>query len=498
MKKIIILIITIAAIWFASLFYAGFTTESKTRGYAEKINEFYKQQQLGFEVKLSKFESSLFGAKIQYKINVNPYEMLGIPKNLIEEDKSFKQLSKVFNKPIFISQNIKYGPIFFGESVEFGMAKFDFESKLTDIARLIANSINARVDEKDRESSEKIEKIITEIKNFTKNDIVIKYQSILPYFSNNMTFNGSVSEIDIKDGAGAREFKVDKITMNGEVNIDNFTGKLNTTFPRIVFIEGGLKANIENLTLDYNINEFIDAYNYFGEFDFKAQKVTIPVDGDNMSFGAGITSVVSKNQTKELSDISFNLNLEALEYPKTASQLPFDLPKNIGLKFGLNGINMSALSKLAKELKLNINNLTNDEDGFKEFIKSVPSKAEDIFVKDKTKFLVKAELKTKNFPKFNNFIGVEVVYKFAKGDFKKLINANKTDRVAILKTKFDAFLSANLNAESLKAVEMFLAMPIQMGAIIKDGNVYKSDIKYQNSKLIVNDKDLTPMLDSIK
>jgi hypothetical protein len=498
MKKIIILIITIVAIWFASLFYASATTESKARNYAEKINEFYKQQQLGFEVKLSKFESSLFGAKMQYKINVNPYEMLGIPKDLMEEDKSFKQLSKVFNKPIFISQDIKYGPIFFGEGVEFGMAKFGFESKLTDIARLIATSINARVDEKDKESSEKIEKIITEIKNFTKNDIVIKYQSILPYFSNNMTFNGSVSEINIHSKKIGSQFKMDKVIMNGEANIDDLTGKLNTTFPRIVFIEGGLqKANIENLTLDYNINEFIDAYNYFGEFDFKAQKVTIPIDGDNMSFGVGITSVVSKNQTKELSDINFNLNLEVLEYPKTASQLPFDLPKNIGLKFGLNGINMSALSKLAKEFKLNINNLTNDEDGFKEFIKSVPSKAEYIFVKDKTKFLVKAELKTKNFPKFNNFVGVEVVYKFAKGDFKKLINANKTDRVAILKTKFDAFLSANLNAESLKAVEMFLAMPIQMGAIIKDGNVYKSDIKYQNSKLIVNDKDLTPMLDSI-
>lgn len=509
MKKIISIIIILVVVWLGFIWYANSTTEEKLHTYTDKINKMYQEMDLGIELKLVEYESHFFTAHSKYALTINPEKLLTEVNPYFMLLSSFggsntkNEIYEIFEKPFTINQKIEYGPVFFSDGLEFGRAKTSFKASLSETLAKIANKINKNIDDSNslKMSEENIKAINTELSKVLKQPVQLEYSSILALFSSDNTIRASISRIEAekksKYSKRVEKFIVDPIVMNSTFNLNDFTGDFDFNIPLISFTKNDEeKFRIKNLNISSDIHEYINAWTYFGNVDISVDEVKIfTYDGDTI-FKAGIFTDIIRNADQNLSDSKIKASVEILKYPE-GNRPAFDLPKTIDVTIDMLGINSrefyQAYYKINDYIYVEMfsDNPRDPDTFYQEDIKPHLGK---VFSKDKTKFGLGFEISTEKLPNVKNYAKLDMTYKLTNDELFNIIDLVKNqeigiDLITLAKKSFDINLDIAAHKDIIKPVEMFLMQAQQMGIIIEDADMIKSNIKYSNGKVLINDEE---------
>lgn len=503
MKKILGVVIALLVIWMAGLLYAGHQTEKLISQYVDKINQIYQQAYSGaeFELKLKKFDSNFFNAKAQYAIKID-IPGLEDKLNFGLDEGDIVALKNAFKTPFIINQDIQYGPVFFDKGLEFAMAKISFQSTLSNFVKAIAEKILPHFESEQQENEKQLGVLISNIKQVLEKEVILDFNSVLPFFSNKIKTTGVISEIRINDKSNLLVF--DKMTFDSVSNLQDFTGQSNFNIPNITFKNKNGQTSMKGLSVTNNINEVIDAFNIFSDTKFSIQKLDIysPKDGD-ISLSTSILIKISKNKVPNLNNTKASVKLEVLKYPKQGKIMPYDLPRVMQLSLSLNGVNSKEFAEIFDKLE----NFSPTKGGAKkiefpvDFLNDIASNLDSAFVKNVSNLNFNADITTTKQPKIHNVLNFNVVYDFDKGDIKKLltmVSKNSTEASKFAKDKVNANLKIKVNADMLKQFKPMLVTPINQGILEEKHGFYQTNVNYKEGKLIVNGKDMSAILQQLK
>jgi uridine phosphorylase len=499
MKKFFYALTLVIVAWLATLLYANNKTQTILTNSVAHTNAIYQQKDLGVSLKIEDFDYQIFGATVQYKlfIDIEKIMMNGSYGSLDFNSTNLKGFKDFFEKPFEITQKIQYGPVFFNEGFELGMAKTTFRATLNELLEdYFVKKMLKRLDKK--EDIAVLKRATSEMqagfKKFLKEEVLIEYSLLIPFFSGESVIKGRISKIHFSEGE--KELIVAPIQLYGVSNVSDFTGRLAINIPSLSFTEKGVKMfDLEDVAMNYQINEYFKGA-YFGDFSFDIKKIesTLP-GGDSASFSINMIGNTTKHKTPGFSSGDFSLTLTALKYPdQPIVPIQVDLPKMVNFSMSINAINESAIVNSQREFYKYVAKISQGAT-LDKLIQSL----EKIALAAETNLKVGVEFTTMSKPNITNSIDLKLVYNLLKGDLKKLYQLstqpNAQQKMArFAKDKGDLFFNLKVDAQILAFVEPFLQLPINMGVIVKKDGFYQSKVAYQNAKLLVNDRDLTPFL----
>ncbi len=502
MKKILSFIIALLIVWVGSLLYAGHQTEKLISQYVNQINQFYQQSYPGVELELKKFDSNFFDAKAQYAIKINIRKLTDkLSPGLDKDDDFIGFLEDAFKTPIVINQDIQYGPVFFDEGLEFAMAKISFQSTLSNLVKTMAKELLPRFEGDQQKNKEQLDVFISGLNQALEKEVAINFESVLPFFSNKMHTSGAIGEISVNEGDTL--LTIGKITFNGVGNMQDLTGYGNFNIPNIIFKHKNLQIfEMQELSISYNVNEFIDAFNYFGDLKFDAQKVNI-----GSSAGEGISLAVAfnlkssrNNKLSDLSDVEINTTVKLLKYPEQVKAMPFDLPETVSASWSLKGVNNTNFADTMQKFQQYLSTI--DADNPKKtpihVINDIAAGLDKSFVKQVTSFNIDLDITTVKQPKINNTLNFQLIYDFDKGDLLAMINNGDLKKAGeFIKDKIIVNLKAKVSAKILETFKPMLQAQIQQGMVIEKNGFYQTSANYQNKKLMVNGKDMSAIVQQL-
>ena len=507
MKKILSFIIALLIVWVGSLLYAGHQTEKLISQYVNQINQVYQQSYPGVELELKKFDSNFFDAKAQYAIKVNIRKLTdGLNLGLDENDDFIRFLEDAFKTPIVIDQDIQYGPVFFDEGLEFAMAKISFQSTLSNFVKTIAKELLPRFEDNQQKNKEQLDVFISGLNQVLDKEVVINFESVLPFFSNKAHTSSTIGEISVNEEDTL--LTIGKMTFDGVTNMQDFTGHGNFNIPSIISKYKNLQIfEMQELSISYNINEFIDAFNYFGDVKFDVQKVTLDSLTDE---GVGLAVALNlkssrNNKMFDLSDVEINTTVKMLKYPKQVEAIPFDLPETVFASWSLKGVNNTNFANTMQKFKHYLSTIDIDNAKFTKIpthlINDIANGLDKSFVKQVTSFNTDLDITTVKQPKINNTLSLQLIYDFDKGDMMQFLamigNDNLKKAGEFVKDKIIVNLKAKVSAKVLEKFKPMLQTQIQQGIVIEKNGFYQTSVNYQNKKLMVNGKDMIAIMQQL-
>ena len=473
MKKILSLILALLVVWVVGLLYAGHKTEELLAQYIDKTNKSYQNY---LNIKL-KFESNFFSAKAKYTVKVDlqkSLETLNLSKDdFAQFENTFKDL---FKDPFVINQNIQYGPILFGgNNMEFGMTRISYHSTLNDFISVAA---------KGQLSTEAMKALISNLNKILEKEVTFDFASVVPFFSNKIHSSGSISEIRIKADKVSLTISEMIFDSTNESEIFFNNGRFNVSN---ITLKGQKEViNMQNLSFSYNFDKAVEKDVYFGNAEFDIQNLGFgDLAGEDSNLTINLAIGLNQNKKPGLADLKFGLKFEALKYSEKVKVASPDLPKKLQFFWSLNKVNtvefLTFLTKDAKNINDAIDNLSK------------------IFVKKVSDLNLNVDITTIKQPKIHNTLDFNVVYNFDKSDVKKLLMANDLLEVEqLIKDRLIANLKLKVNTKILKSLEPKLESLVKNKVIIKEHDFYQTDINYQKKKLMVNDIDMTVILQQLK
>ena len=507
MKKILSFIIALLIVWVGSLLYAGYQTEKLISQYVNQINQVYQQSYPGVELELKKFDSNFFDAKAQYAIKINIRKLvdelnLGLDKN----DDFVGFLEDAFKTPIVIDQDIQYGPVFFDEGLEFAMAKISFQSTLSNFVKTMAKELLPRFEDNQQKNKEQLDVFISELNQVLEKEVVINFESVLPFFSNKVHTSGTISEININKADTV--YTIGRMTFDDVTNIQDLTGHGNFNIPNIISKYKNVQIfKIQELSISYNINEFIDAFNYFGDVKFDIQKLNFNSSTDEgVSFAVAFNLKSSRNnKMSDLSDVEINTTVKILKYPKQLEVMPFDLPETVFASWSLKGVDNTNFANTTQKFKHYLSTIDTDNVKFTKIpahlINDIANGLDKSFVKQVTSLNIDLDITTVKQPKINNTLNLQLIYDFDKGDMMQFLamisNDNLKKAGEFVKDKVIVNLKAKVSAKILEKFKPMLQTQIQQGMVIEKNGFYQTSANYQNKKLMVNGKDMIAILQQL-
>jgi hypothetical protein len=494
MKKILSLVLILLIVWIVSLLYAAHQTEKLITQYIVKTNEFYRQNYLGIELELTKFESNFFDANAQYTIKINSKELSKV-LNLNKDE--FVKFETVVKDPFIVNQNIQYGPILFGgDNVEFGMAKISYHSTLNNLIRAVIPYISSE----EQLNTKKLNGIISDLSQVLEKEVTLNFTSVLSFFSNEIYSSGSISDIRInKNGIS---LMVEEMTFDSVNSVQNPLLNSRLNVPNIVFkSKEGEIINIQNLLIFHNFDKATDELNYLGNTKFGIQNLSFQFSADE-KINLAVNSVMDLSQGKEpnLVNAKFGAKLEILKYLKKAELTPFDLPKILQFSLSLNGFNQAEFATIFYKIRDCVATTDIEKTNPLVCLKSNIDNIEKIFVKQVSNLNFNVDVTTIRQPKIHNTGNINVVYNFDKGDIKQLltiINDHPAEVGKFVRGKFIANLKVKANPEILKDSEPALKMLMQKNLIVKKSGLYQADISYQKEKFTADGKDVTAIFQQL-
>jgi hypothetical protein len=492
MKKILISIILLLVAWAASLLYAGHHTEKLLTQYTSRMNQEYQKLDLGIRLELTKFDSNFFNAKTQYAVKVDVYKLMrALDAGLNNEDNSAK-LKNVFKEPFIfiINQNVQYGPIFFDDGLEFAMAKINYQSTLSDFIKTISTKVLPLMQQKNK----KLDVLTSTINQALRKKVAINFDSTLSFFSDIVHTEGVIDEININE-----RVIISKTIFDDMTNIKNLTGYGKFNISNITIKDKNRQSAVEmqDLSISYNRNEFIDFFNSLGDFKFDIQKIGFnsPMGKVSLAITADVKSK-RNNKMPDLSDNKFSMRVEALEYPEQTKLIPFDLPKIVSVSWSLNGFNNTELNTIFRKLNQYSDIVDAGNKVPEGLINEIASSFDKAFIKQISNFGFNIDITTIQQPKIHNTLNLDVVHNFHKGDMKQLLTMINQDGYSqkiseLMQDAVIANLKVKVNAKLLAIFEEKLQLLTQQGAITKDLGFYQTDVNYKNRKLTVNGKNIS-------
>jgi hypothetical protein len=480
MKKSIITLGAIVALYFGVLFYAGSQTKDSIQSYLDKTNRVYQEQGLNVSVKINKFNKNLLGADVEYSVqfDLTPFKELAkkAPKNLVEK----------FTKPFKFSQKIQFGPIFLDNGLEFGMAKFHHQGSLSELIDLITASLALRIDSPPGIMQASISKAF---KESFKEDVLLSYNVILSLAGNSLNTQGSIGAIHFeKDNLS---FQSKKISLDAITNIDEYTGNINIKIPSMSAKYKNNKVFLmQNFSLSAEINEFINSLYNFGQSVINIEKMVI---SDGYAFNVNLSSKAYRNSTHSaLSDSDFKLNINSLSYPDKIKTFSSALPKKVQIGFNTRGINSMAIFQAYQAIqKINPGNIAKLKEHSLSFIKQV-------FTKGVSELNFSLNANFNKQPTVDNYLKINTMVNFDGKDIDtaiRLIN-NKPAFSKFIKDKLNIDILLKAASEHFILFAPMLKIPLQMNILVEKDGFYQAEIHHKNGQLTVNNKDLSQLINA--
>jgi hypothetical protein len=512
-KKSITLIASLILIWFIFIYYAHTTTEEKLHTYTAKINNMYEEMDLGITLAVTGYQSHFFSATAQHSITIHPQTLL---KNMnpyfailteIGIDKT--EIYAMFEQPFTITQQITYGPIFLDNGLEFGRAKSTYKATLTDTITKVIHKINNHIDENSslKISNENIAKLQSTIDTLLTKEVNIEYSSILALFSNDNTIVAKISEIsintEVKKEAGVKKLLIKPITLRSTYSLDDFTGDLHIHIPLISATDNNIeKLHIKDLTLNYDINEFINSFEYFGNIDMNAEKIKIYLSKQqgSIAFNGGLAITIEKGIAQHFTNVTLNTSVDILQYPNNTP--PFDMPKNIEFTIDMLEFNLAELYKTMQAFENYMSSELFDTSGIndnartpKEFFnQEIKPRIHTIISKDNTQFSVGLHIITQQLSTITNTIRMHTKYVLDNDNLNTLLDLIITQKdkqalLALFKKAIEVEIEIKIAKQLATGFKDILTMPQKMHLIIEDKNMLVSNITYKQGKIFINGKD---------
>lgn len=475
MKKIFGSLITAAAIWAGSTAFISSQMKPELENYITKSNQLYKAN--GIELKLSNYKKSFLNSTAEVEITITDPALVEL-------------LADTYALPLKMSYNIEHGPIFFQNGLGVGLAKVENS--------LALSSLFKAEDKK-------------EFLDLIKDDVIIKSNMIISFFKD-AHYTMSTSKINIKDEN--KHLEIAPLEAKGSSNLDTFQGNATFKIPHILLKkdESSDQFKIDNLTMDIDIDEFIENALMLGTINLSIEKLLIKDESnpqlDTINIATRLNMVTQKDGETSI-DTQLKGDIDLLD-----TKLPADFPdlKTVHLEGGASHLGIDGLiqfQKATQEMQEAQTQLVAKMQGnpeemekiFEEFgqlqehmMGKILQALNHLLIKDKTQLNYAAIVTTKDKKTSNTKaqIGYTGNLDF-QGNLQEIALKAQQEILNMINLNLDISLDRT-HLQALPDAQTLLAqiqMGVAQGFVKEENGKYILNGYYKNKELMVNDNNLT-------
>jgi len=493
MKKTLGALSFAAVAWLGSTAYIGSNIESQSEKLLGSMQEKYKK--MGLDLKIEIKDKSFFTSKAVMTLNY--------------KDKSMSELvGAIYNLPMQMDYEIEHGPVFFKNGVGVGLIRMHGDKS-------IISFLN--------------EDLLDDIK-LSKEDLVMKSTSVID-FSNHMVSNMTISALKYNDNY---DMSIDVSEMKGHFDFDldtmEGTAKLETPLIKVYNPKQPTKdfVMVKDTTLNVNIDKFISDNIYLGGFTLQNKEITLAfshLSKEPLVFLGDIDIQIEEDSDKNIK-VLYKVDAEHLKgkIPEEAFPIAFD-PKKVSFDLIVEGLSVKGLEafqqytieiqKKTQELieKLSAADSESRTLAFADlgaFQQEMQTKmidlGQDIFTPKKGKISLNLNIEDEN--KKNHHANVSLAYIGEKltGSMDEIMETFMLKAFESFKAKIDVSIEKSLitdfqkslNSREQEQIGMGLMMGKAQGIIVEKDGAYKVNADYGPNKLILNNKDMSEMINMLK
>jgi hypothetical protein len=477
MKKLLGSIILVIALWAGTTAFVGNSMQKNLQQQINYTNNLYTEY--GIQYNIQHYKKSFLHSQVQIAINI-------IDPLLLELLKPSVKL------PILLDYTIDHGPLFFKNGLSFGVAQVHKELFLS---RLLKDDAK--------------KEFLTVIKDDIKitNDITLSFKKNASY-----KLQSDAIKVD-KDG---KIFNMSPLNIQGQSNIETFKGKSTMHISSLLFKEkesqNGLE--IENLTMNFNIDEFINQSFMLGLVKIHTDKLMIKDKNNPLLPEMNIALNLQMKNEKETEDAINSMVEGEIDFKNTTLPKPFPKLQQVHIKIDVKNLGLKGMlifQDTAKEMQEAQTQLFSQitqplsskafEEKFlafqevqKKMINKMILALNNLLIKDKSTLAYTLDIQTKD--KKESKVSTEIKY---VGDLEFKGNIEEV----VLKIQEKIFDSINfdikmkLNQEHIKTfpdvniLNQQIQMAVAQGFVKEVNGNYILEGYYKDKELIVNDNNLT-------
>ncbi len=486
MKKILIPIVLLAALWLGSTAYIGSQAEPELQNFISKMNK--RTQSSGFKYVATTTKSSFFGSDVQLKLE---------PTN--------EAMKKLFDtSKLEIPMHISYGPVLFGGKPVLGLANAHYDISLKEYLPTLSPDI--KLDEFVREGDIKLSL-----------DFRVGVDKNLHAVADSEPFT--------LFAADSMESKISKMHGESNVDMDTLVGNGSFEIPSIVVaVESQDSNKSENFELlntkaTWNVTEIIDDFISLGRVNIGSEKFNIYEDDKLVTSIIPSSFMIVKRDGNNTIGVSAQINYKHVSGKYLTPDIPLE---NVQIGYevggmGIEGLNqgivmIQKIQEAQNKMLVQLSAKNNDPDAFEKAMSdmeaSMPKENEiltlvnNLLLKDKTYISLSSKMDT-NQSQDNSAQAKVLLVKDIPAATLDELKATLADKTKLLEMiALDADIS--LQEQFLKDIDKSgmlvgqLDKALNEGFVLKNADRYVTKIEYKPNSLMINNKDNPQILMMIK